>query len=278
MRQLFPKMLLVALLFVGGCVSTPERSPELQQQIALANNAIEIGDYDRANEIIQDLGDGSGSSNEVQIELSLKLLRHAASSGSAKALIGLGNLYLNGIDVPQDSKTAFAFFETAANAGDTEAIYRLGLMYKVGQGVEKDHKRARELFLEASYQDVANAQFEYAQMLSSGEGGEQNLSDARDWLQKAAQNGHFPSKILSEMLDTAMVADARGWFRRKELLEMQYWIFVIEEFMPNSSSLPALKRVLESEDVTFTSKELFNIRLRVVNWKSKLEEWASKQK
>ena len=70
----------------------------------------------------------------------------AAKSGDKEAQYLLGFMYENGIEVKADISKAVAWYEKAANKGDIMAMYNLAFIYKSGaKGVKKDVKKAISL-------------------------------------------------------------------------------------------------------------------------------------
>src|SRR5258708_7548950 len=56
----------------------------------------------------------------------------------AKAMVRLGDLYLQGEGVERRDQEALSLFRRAANQGDSDARLRLGDMYAIGQGVPRN--------------------------------------------------------------------------------------------------------------------------------------------
>ena len=65
-----------------------------------------------------------------------------AEQGHPGAQYNLGQMYRQGIGVPQDYKTAVKWYTLAAEQGDAIAQTNLGVMYVKGQGVIQDYVRA----------------------------------------------------------------------------------------------------------------------------------------
>lgn len=280
MMRISLKILLVLLLVVGGCVTTPERSPELQQQIELANNAIEISDYDRAVKIIAGLKDFTADPNDIQKELNLTLLRHSASNGSTYSMKVLGRAYYHGREIQQDYETAFALFETAANAGDAEAIYLLGSLYHHGEGTEKDLVKARALYAEAAHHDIAKAQRDYASFLASGKGGPRDFVGAAEWYKRAADNGDVESKFFAKF----MAPMSRLWddppHERDDFIDTTAWVKAFEQV---SGILIADFRsgfdpISDWDGIVFTDDELEEIERRAKTYAREIKSLAQKEK
>ncbi len=60
----------------------------------------------------------------------------------AKAMVRLGDLYLQGEGVERKDQEALSLFRRAANQGDSDARLRLGDMYAIGRGVPQNNFQA----------------------------------------------------------------------------------------------------------------------------------------
>ena len=70
----------------------------------------------------------------------------AAGHGDAEAQFSLGNMYAEGLGVPQDEQQSISWFRKAAELGFAPAQVNLGVMYAQGQGVERDLIEAHKWF------------------------------------------------------------------------------------------------------------------------------------
>jgi len=80
----------------------------------------------------------------------IKQLRFWVERGKGWALSGLGDLYSQGLGVPEDKKRALELYTMAAKLDYVDAIYNLGLMYLKGDGTEQDIPKAKELLMRAA--------------------------------------------------------------------------------------------------------------------------------
>ena len=112
-----------------------------------------------------------------------------AGKGDAAAQTLLGELYLNGQGVPQDSKEAASWFALAAEGGDREAQFSLGMLHVKGNGVERDLEQARTLFEKSAAKGQKSAQFNLAMMYLQGQIIRQDLNKALDLFTKSAKQG-----------------------------------------------------------------------------------------
>lgn len=144
----------------------------------------------------------------------LRLFRHLAQRGNARAQDALGSMYARGEGVPRDKVEALQWFQMAENErealkayndgnyatalrifrpladrGQTLAEYIIGLMYANGQGVPQDYAEAMKWHLKAAKQGEAKAQFSVGLMYFKGLGTKQNLAEAFKWYRRAADQG-----------------------------------------------------------------------------------------
>ena len=80
-----------------------------------------------------------------------------AKQGLASAQTLLGEMYANGVGVPQDYSTAHKWFSLAAEQGFAPAQFNLGLMYANGEGVIQDNLYAHMWWNIAASQGNENA-------------------------------------------------------------------------------------------------------------------------
>ncbi len=74
-----------------------------------------------------------------------KYLKEAVKKGSDYAMYILGQSYERGLGVKANIKTAAAWYEKAAEKNIAEACYRLALLYAEGEYLEQDMGKAKEL-------------------------------------------------------------------------------------------------------------------------------------
>jgi serine/threonine protein kinase len=90
----------------------------------------------------------------------VKWFRRAADAGDAAGMLYMGGMYDLGEGGPQSDEAAVYWYRQAYNAGDPHAMFNLGKMYENGRGVPKDRDRARELYrqgAERGDQEASNA-------------------------------------------------------------------------------------------------------------------------
>ena len=96
--------------------------------------------------VADDLQDGVDAYKRVDFKTAYKLFLPLAEQGNAIAQLNLGDMYLEGLGVPQDNKEAVKWTRLSAEQGDAEAQYNLGQMYYKGQGVQQDYVSAHMWF------------------------------------------------------------------------------------------------------------------------------------
>jgi serine/threonine protein kinase len=95
------------------------------------------------------MNDGDGSSADYPE--ALRWLSKAAEAGDSSGMVDLGGMYLLGNGVDEDFGTAVRWFSKAAEAGNPAAMYNLGTMYENGQGVIEDRDKAEQLYGKAAH-------------------------------------------------------------------------------------------------------------------------------
>ena len=100
------------------------------------------------------------------VERAMTWYKRAADHGSTQAMIRLGMLHADGADSrTQDFKTALIWFRKAADQGDGSAMLNLARIYDQGYSVDKDPTLAARYILEA-IKSGAYAAFDQAHKLS----------------------------------------------------------------------------------------------------------------
>ncbi|WP_255325571.1 MULTISPECIES: tetratricopeptide repeat protein [Sphingobium] len=110
------------------------------------------------------------------------LIRVAAEGGIAQAQLLLGQMLLDGVELPADPRAAFGWFNRAAAQHDMFALNMVGRCYELGWGVAIDLDRAAECYRVAAGQGLAEAMYNYATRLALAE----EHDAALDWFRRAA--------------------------------------------------------------------------------------------
>jgi uncharacterized protein len=84
-----------------------------------------------------------------------------------------------------------------AEQGDAKAQAQLASMYLLGRnGIEKDEQQAATWFTKSAEQHFVDAEVVLAALYDRGIGVTQNVETATQWYEKAAKQGHTPSKAI----------------------------------------------------------------------------------
>lgn len=151
------------------------------------------------------------------------LIREAAESGVAQAQLLLGQMLLDGVELPADPRAAFGWFNRAAAGHDMFALNMVGRCYELGWGTPIDMARAAECYRVAAEQGVAEAMYNHATRLALGEGVAQDHHAALGWFRRAAQ---APGLIGAKAANYIGSFHEDGWAvspDRDEALR-NYWI------------------------------------------------------
>jgi TPR repeat protein len=132
----------------------------------------------------------AGNTIDAKDATALLLLKKAADAGDTIAMINLGWLYENALDVAQDYGTAHGWYQKAAAAGNTNAMCFLGSLYHDGWGIAEDYHKAREWYQKAAASGNANGMYGLGWLYQNGHGVFQDFAKAREWYQKAAAAGN----------------------------------------------------------------------------------------
>ena len=192
-----------------------------------------------APNFLDDCQKGFDATKQGDFATALEEFKPLADEGNALAQYFMGDLYLNGLGVPQDIQTATKWFALAAEQGHAEAQnnmavisseklfgrgYKdavkwytlaaeqghapaqlgLGAMYDNGWGVSRDHNIAVKWYTLAAEQGYAPAQFNLGAMSMLGKGTPQDFTVARMWYFIAATQGHEQARNGLEKFKDAL--------------------------------------------------------------------------
>ncbi len=128
------------------------------------------------------LGLGQVYLNGMEIDrdprLAERYLRKAVNAGLPLACNELGTLYFGGNGVPRNHKQAFELFQRGADGGVGMAMLNLGNCYAKGFGVARDPARALEYYRRAEAKKAKMVKGFIAQALFDGLGCEKNVAEA----------------------------------------------------------------------------------------------------
>ena len=102
--------------------------------------------------VLADFQAGLVAAKRGDYDTALKEFRPLADQGDARAQSSLGQMYFEGLGVPQDYQEAAKWFRLAGNQGDAYAQITLGVMYAQGQGVPQDFGHAAHWYRLAAEQ------------------------------------------------------------------------------------------------------------------------------
>jgi len=165
-----------------------------------------------------ELEDGFEAFASGNYEQALRLWLPIAEKDDHKAQYNLGILYMKGLGVEKNLKTAFIWYKRAAANGNTDAMYNLGIMYDQGRVIYRSPKDATKWWKKAAELGNAAAQFNIAVEYAYGRSLGKDVDKAMMWWKKSAQQGHKDSRaalyrVYSEGLFgvTKNLQEAKRW-------------------------------------------------------------------
>lgn len=155
-----------------------------------------------------------------QIKSPLQLLtrlKKSAKSGNARDQFSLANMYHQGIDIKQDLKLAFYWYQQVADQGYANAQYKVAQSYHHGSGVEKDLDQALSYYQLSAAQDYVDAQYDLATLYEQSKEIKTDLKKAFDWYQRSAELGLGKAQSkLAKFYEQGIVTE-------KDLALAQHW-------------------------------------------------------
>jgi TPR repeat protein len=121
--------------------------------------------------------------------------RLAAARGDREAMFALAMFRLTGRGAPQNRPEAVKLLSDAAKLGHIVASYDLALLYLEGQMLPQDFGRAAELMKMAADAGNPQAQYALATFYKDGRGVKQDVQESTRWLGLAARAGYTDAEI-----------------------------------------------------------------------------------
>lgn len=137
-----------------------------------------------------ELEDGFQAFTAGNYEQALRLWLPIAEKENADAQYNLGILYMKGLGVEKNIKTAFIWYKRASANGHTDAMFNLGTMYNKGKVIYRSPKDANRWWLKAAELGNDAAQFNIAVEYAYGRNLGKNVDEAIKWWKKSALQGN----------------------------------------------------------------------------------------
>ena len=158
------RFVLLSILFNFSILSLPVHASELEDGFI----AFKAGSYEQA----------------------LRLWLPIAEKDNADAQYNLGILYMKGLGVEKNEKTAFIWYKRAAANGNTDAMYNLGMMYNQGRVIYRSPKDAVKWWKKSAELGNIEAQFNLGVVYAYGRSLKQDTNEAIKWWKKSAAQGN----------------------------------------------------------------------------------------
>jgi uncharacterized protein len=116
--------------------------------------------------------------------------KRAMENDDPKSMTLLGELYANGLGVPEDIAKASKWYELAAARGDPNAMFALAIFSIKGQGVPRDRDKSAKWLAAAAKLDHPIAAYDLALLYMEGELFPQDFTRAAELMRIAADAGN----------------------------------------------------------------------------------------
>jgi uncharacterized caspase-like protein/TPR repeat protein len=170
------------------------KSKKWYQQLVNGSNASAMIDLANMHKYYQKYPECNCDSLQAK-ELYLQakeLYLQSAEIGNTDAMIGLGQLYGDGLG---DYTEALNWYIKSANLGNTDAMFTVGAIFKNGLGGEYSFTKAKLWFEKAANKGNTTAMFYIGYMYEVGSADfAKDLEQAKSWYTKAAENGNRSAK------------------------------------------------------------------------------------
>jgi TPR repeat protein len=216
LARVFAALLLYSLMLAPTLVSAQDDEAPAYKAGQMAYSR---GDYTTAFNELQPLAlEGNASAQALLGNMYLtgkgvpedsteavRWLRLAADQGEVRAQISLTKMYLFGEGVPQDYAEAVRWMRLAADQGDVLSQSILGNMYLKGEGVPQDYAEAVRWTRLAADQGLAEAQVLLGMLYLTGKGVPEDSTEAVRWLRLAADQGDATAQVVLRRVGGASV-------------------------------------------------------------------------
>ena len=148
----------------------------------------------------------------------------------------LGELYADGLGVPNDDKKAAEWYKLAAARGDREAMFALAMFKMTGRGGPADRAEAARLLAEAAKLGHVVAAYDLALLYLEGQVVPQDFARAAELMRTAADAGNPEAQyalatfykegrgVKKDLEEAARLLGARGARRATPMSEVEYGI------------------------------------------------------
>lgn len=127
---------------------------------------------------------------ERKYEKAIEFYQRAGEQGFSYASYYLGDMYYQGLDIPQDYTKAFKWFMKAAELGNASAQDKISVMYMRGDGIPRDYQKGYEWAQKAAVQGIGDAMGTIGLYYDNGYIFSPDLEKAREWYLKAVCTGN----------------------------------------------------------------------------------------
>ena len=216
-------LLIVWLLIVAGCATSPDLNTDLAEAIGWYTGAAGYVDDARARKLLDRaaatedtlaimwvarvhstgrMGFPQDRNLAPQIASGvIQEVERLAEEGIAEASFLMGTAFAEGLGKTIDFSEAAKWYERAALMGHMLAQHNMGNIHESGTGVPQDDSLAVYWWRQAAEQGDAIPQFRMAVMLEEGRGIERDMEEAIRWYKESAGRGYVQAQSALERLE-----------------------------------------------------------------------------
>jgi TPR repeat protein len=140
----------------------------------------------------------------------LRLLRDSAEKGCDRAILELGERYDHGRGVPKDSQESFHWYRVAAEKGITIAQAQLGYLYEMGLGIPANNVEAMKWYRLAADKTNAFSMMHVGLMYFNGEVVRKDFVISEKWTLPAARLGNARAMFVMGRLTDVDLANSNS--------------------------------------------------------------------
>ena len=143
----------------------------------------------------------------------------------------MGNIYFEGVGVPQDEEKAIEWYERAAAKGENQSLQKIREIFENGQGEEKfkkvSYKEAFKTLLLLAEKGNPEVQYTVSISYFNGNAVQKSQQEGSRWMIKSGENGYKDAfYVLKQMYTNGLEGMPKD---EKEALKWQEKIIKNEE-------------------------------------------------
>lgn len=172
-----------------------EKAHKYTESLSYYMKAYEKGDSIISPYEIASMYVAGNSQISADISKAIKWMEISANHGNPSAMVFLGDMYYEGIGVPQNLYQSVDWYMKASKQNDADGMHKLAIAYLDGEGILKNVSKAIQLLQQAAEKGSAEAMDTLAIIYGFGKDDiEPDMNKFVFWSRMGAENGNPQSQ------------------------------------------------------------------------------------